>query len=1002
VAAGTPSNDLRYEPPTQGDGTGHVGLPGPDRKFGTPDDERFYFNEHGIGVAGAAATVSATPNSKQSITTPTGPTFGPVIEREVAADLAIDFDTGKLGHSMPYFTPPLSLQGTESSESSVKNISWELDAGMDVVPGDSGHFIGFDLKAEVLESDAWEKLTASEVRQRLIHTYRQTSQPLNLGEERPAPCAFQTREGGMGILQIISSTKASVKLRYKLVQDGTAKAAAPVKPAAKGTPKENVFTDVIERSLDKDCMIDFDIEGPSPMAVLKMADLKQPGPGLHPDAVNALRAEEMAKLGMDALFSDGKFAAFSMRTGELPSGDWGHLGSDILKKIADDLPPAGPPQILFENGRKGPATYAFRTREGRNGILQIMSATDSAVKIRYTLEEASDPIVLTTSIWLAEAPVDFKPTAENMDRDILIRSSRKPKEPRLSHSSNLFFLISGQEAAEAELKAPAEAQEAPLLGASPVGLSVRVLPVLNGNRVRFSLNTSVSEFQPPKGTKTQQLVIADTVKLDEIAVFDLGVIDAGHRRVGAIRFSKADVVPRPAAGPGASVAPKSALPAAVKAFKPIPAEAVTILDSLQTIAEKSASHLDDPVALVALNDERVAKQKKLRALIQGTEAQPLMDRMVEVSNEPSKSGGVKELKELEQKIEKAIHQAVPKTGELSVPVRYMEAAKAWELSLASHPEGKAAFIRIDDEHNTIVLNAAGTGLADLRKTLSEIDQHAASVVLNCILVEVTSNPGEKGKIISRPTIHMLEGQHIPFTHDLADGRRIQFDIAVGKKIRTDADGPATFEFTGEVTETSIKKTGRADWKSPLPQVTTTAGDEVDFTRWLEKGRELKLFITPTLSADEPVMLAMDVCLTSVAPNPSPEELLRLLETRGTRQFFSILHEKEKAAAPAVFLNTGQNPVNLVGHNFNFTVPVCPVVDGDSVRFTVNVGGRNLNSSEGKEDEPRVETHTVKMGAVEAFDLRESEGNLRDILIIRFTKVNAKMPGMQRRIPDLPK
>ena len=160
--------------------------------------------------------------------------LGPVIERRVELDQVIDFDTGRV------ISLPDSLKG--SLRDSVVQVvlaavDWMEREHMDAFLDEPHLFQGVGMKVEALENDAWDKLTAEAVRQRLAATPSKRCQKLNPGENKPATYAFQTRKGGLGILQVLGfdeSTRQNtvvpaVKLRYKLVQTvaGLAPAAAP-------------------------------------------------------------------------------------------------------------------------------------------------------------------------------------------------------------------------------------------------------------------------------------------------------------------------------------------------------------------------------------------------------------------------------------------------------------------------------------------------------------------------------------------------------------------------------------------------------------------------------------------------------------------------------------------------------------------------------------------------------------------------------------------------------
>ncbi|MGA2066699.1 MAG: protein kinase [Thermoguttaceae bacterium] len=159
---------------------------------------------------------------------PSPATFGPVIEREVEG--AIDFDSGKLT-KLPELPASKKDAAGGIIDAVMAGIGWMESEGMDAMLESSESFLGVGMKVEALGNEAWEKLTPQEVRQQLSATRSRMSQTLNPGEHKPATYAFQTREDGTGIVQVLGFTGKGVKIRYKLVQGGATKAASATQPA---------------------------------------------------------------------------------------------------------------------------------------------------------------------------------------------------------------------------------------------------------------------------------------------------------------------------------------------------------------------------------------------------------------------------------------------------------------------------------------------------------------------------------------------------------------------------------------------------------------------------------------------------------------------------------------------------------------------------------------------------------------------------------------------------
>jgi serine/threonine protein kinase len=500
-------------------------------------------------------------------------TFNGVVELEIAANIGIDFDTGAPGNFLP--------------QAVNKRFSWEMDPGMDAVhfpSGDTGQLVVFGLKTEVLDGDAWEKLAAVKVLQRMDGAPGHLFQTMYAGGKHPATYAFQTREGSTGMLQLMGSSTAGVKLRYKLVSKASAASrrfhpippgaavvfdsikALPEALTARGgdpDPLKTIFKeqrsrrnelamllrgtqaqvliergDALERELSRtgtppgpdrreainqeysvleqkisalvhqaagrpfkpiphQAVATMDaikelvessaktkglpeaagavnaerlaqmkelaalLEGTEAQALLvhgyeldrKMSNsLTPPDPALrmaseqecqaldakiwtlvHPTTAaasvkgaiaikrvfgsvfehamgegtlldldknvqlpmpdleihrttspaqffaetDAKRAAYMRPLGMDTLFSNGSVSTFDMRTVVLQAGDWDRLTAEDLSVLLRYAPPSARSDSLFNNGKRAPISYAFQTREGGMGILQIANPTDS-------------------------------------------------------------------------------------------------------------------------------------------------------------------------------------------------------------------------------------------------------------------------------------------------------------------------------------------------------------------------------------------------------------------------------------------------------------------------------------------------------------------------------------------------------------------------------------------------------------------------------------------------
>jgi hypothetical protein len=129
----------------------------------------------------------------------------------------------------------------------------------------------------------------------------------------------------------------------------------------------------------------------------------------------------------------------------------------------------------------------------------------------------------TAELWLIEAPADFKPTPQNMElRD-------------LSKMSNIHLLTAPRVTTKTGYAASIEM---PFFstGTTP-GIRFDVLPQITGDSVSFTLKVSKTGAKTPDTVLSPYIDFGSTVKFGALSIFDLGMNEAGQRRIGAIRFT---------------------------------------------------------------------------------------------------------------------------------------------------------------------------------------------------------------------------------------------------------------------------------------------------------------------------------------------------------------------------------------------------------------------------------------------------------------------------------
>ena len=159
------------------------------------------------------------PSSQPATQPGEGLTFGPVIERTLpnvfyyASPHAIDFETGQL-----IFPPPDLIVSDEQALE-----AWCAESGADAwytsffnesLRGQDCYFAG-------IAPQNWETITPTEALEELrTQVLSPELTRLFVKDAGPQTCVFNTREGGIGILQVLARTEKpdGVNIRYKMVR----------------------------------------------------------------------------------------------------------------------------------------------------------------------------------------------------------------------------------------------------------------------------------------------------------------------------------------------------------------------------------------------------------------------------------------------------------------------------------------------------------------------------------------------------------------------------------------------------------------------------------------------------------------------------------------------------------------------------------------------------------------------------------------------------------------
>jgi serine/threonine protein kinase len=190
-------------------------------------------------IWGKEIVLSNVPLSRQDLygakslkvtSVPDKHSFGPVMERtinhlSVGSNTFIRFKTGEL-----FASPEVANAARDSS-------GWAQTQGLDAAVGiiSSNLLMGFNVVAIPAPAVCWDNLSPTQAVRRLESEARSSRQILSHGQPRsfPETLLFQTRDGGIGILQVLRlvNDPPGLKVRYKFL------AQPPVLPPVQFDPE---------------------------------------------------------------------------------------------------------------------------------------------------------------------------------------------------------------------------------------------------------------------------------------------------------------------------------------------------------------------------------------------------------------------------------------------------------------------------------------------------------------------------------------------------------------------------------------------------------------------------------------------------------------------------------------------------------------------------------------------------------------------------------------------
>jgi len=165
---------------------------------------------------------TAKPKSAASGVADT-PSFGPVVELTIGEqrtqDFMVDLDEGEvLAGAFP------SIQGRDSDQTRKAEAAYLKSRGIDLL-GAGTCLIGVDMASGQVEESDWEQMSAGVLRDAIASCKSGSIAELKRKMPRkfPETYIFKTREGGMGLLQLLEILDAPqrVKIRYKMARQAS-------------------------------------------------------------------------------------------------------------------------------------------------------------------------------------------------------------------------------------------------------------------------------------------------------------------------------------------------------------------------------------------------------------------------------------------------------------------------------------------------------------------------------------------------------------------------------------------------------------------------------------------------------------------------------------------------------------------------------------------------------------------------------------------------------------
>ena len=358
----------------------------------------------------APVTVSVTEAEKS--TPPQAPTpgqaatpaFGPVVERVMqGSNWALNLASGNV------VTAPQSPDSLRAEKADVYHPMY----------ANSPHtLVSLDMLIVPLGDNGWDTPVADVVARLKEASRSAIVAKSDVWVNALKGVAFRTREGAYGVMQIIKADTFPATFRYKLVQNGGTPQAEP--PATPAATEQFSFDPLVERVIQgdgKDCW------------ALNLASGKViKSTKTHPLDFRMNGADTLRAADVDLyqpIYANSSYSLKALDTLFVPLGPkgWELSAADVAARLKD----AGDSWTVgrsdgFLDGSK---IFAFKTRNGTQGVLQVKSDISPAT-LRYKLVKASSAPSQTASTNAppASLPGKFLANKEQIKRiELLIKDA---------------------------------------------------------------------------------------------------------------------------------------------------------------------------------------------------------------------------------------------------------------------------------------------------------------------------------------------------------------------------------------------------------------------------------------------------------------------------------------------------------------------------------------------------------------------------------------------------